>query len=194
MKIIGLTGGMGMGKSTISRFLQNVKIPVYDADARVHALYRDNQAVIRKIGQLDKGCIIEGVVNRTLLSEWVMENNSNLPRLTRLILPYLHQDMRNWIREQKIKNTKIIVCDLPLLFETTNILQWDKIITVDVIPLWQRKRILKRNYMTAQKMQFILRYQWSNRKRKAHSTDIIHTGLNYRETYKEIRKILSNIR
>jgi dephospho-CoA kinase len=194
MKIIGLTGGMGMGKSTISRFLQNIKIPVYDADARVHALYRDNLAVIRDIAQLTKGCIIEGVVDRTLLSKWVMENNSNLPRLTRLVLPYLQLDMRNWIREQKIKNTKIIVCDLPLLFETTNILQWDKIITVDVIPLWQRRRILARNHMTARKMQFILRYQWSNRKRKVHSTDIIHTGLNYRETYREIRKILSNIR
>lgn len=184
MKKIGLTGGMGMGKSAVTKWLLSKNIPVYDADARVHWLYANDTTLIKRIGTLVPGSVVDGKVDRKVLSQWVMRNKNGLRQIEKLVGPALIADRRAWMRNHQLHGSKLVVADIPILFESTRRNEWDEIICVDVLPVWQRQRIMRRPGMTVQKMSFILGKQWSNARRLAHSTHVVYTGLSWYGTRK----------
>ena len=169
MKIIGVTGSIGMGKTTISSMLRLVGIPIFDSDEYVRTILEENKCVIEKIFKLwpDTVSILQKKkkINKLLLSEKVFKSRKNRKILENIIHPIVQKQRDIFIHNHK--KSKIIGLDVPLLYETGTDKICDYIFLVNALKKIQRKRVLARPNMTEEKFKQINNAQWTlNRKKK----------------------------
>lgn len=189
---LGLTGSIGMGKSTTANMFRKKGIPVYDADATVHRLY-ENEAV-PLIEELFPGTAVDGRIDREKLGEYVVGNDENMKKLAALVHPMVHAEEKKFIDAAENESSDIVLLDIPLLFETGGKDRVDKIIVVSTSAEIQRERVLARENMTVEKFEAILSKQLPDAEKRKHADYIIDTGKGLEFAEAQVDKIIAELR
>ena len=186
---LGLTGSIGMGKSATAAMFRAEGVPVYDADAAVHALYRGRAAPI--IEAAFPGTLADGAVDRARLSNVLFEDESRLRTLERIVHPLVREERDNFLTAHA--QAPIVLLDIPLLFETGGEANVDAVALVTAPESVQSARVLARPGMTPEKFQAILDKQMpdSEKRRRAHF--LIETGFGFAHAERRVRAVLRAI-
>ena len=187
---LGLTGSIGMGKSTTAQMFAELGIPVWDADAAVHKLYSPGGAAVPAIQELYPEAIEHGEVSRPALKRLIQSDESVLGKLERIVHPLVAADRQNFI---ETPDTDIVLLDIPLLFETNGDKYMDAIACVDIDPETQRERVLQRNTMTEEQFEQILNKQLPNDVKRSQSDFVIQTD-NLDHAKEQVAHIIELIR
>jgi dephospho-CoA kinase len=168
MFVLGLTGSIGMGKSTAGRFFAEAGVPVHDADGAVHRLYEGEAAAA--IEAAFPGTAASGKVDRAKLAERVLDNPAAIRRLEAIIHPLVRESEAKFLAETAARGEPLAVLDIPLLFETGAQERVDAVVVVSAGPEAQRTRVLGRPGMTESKLEAILAKQMPDveKRRRAH--------------------------
>lgn len=159
MLIVGLTGSIGMGKSTATRLLRQMRVPVYDADAAVHAVQGPRGESLPAIEAAFPGSVKDGVLDRTALGAQVFADPQALRRLEAIVHPLVHARQRAFLKRHAARRTKLVVLDIPLLFEGNGHRRIDATLVVSAPYFLQKRRVLARPGMTEAKFLDIVRRQ-----------------------------------
>ena len=174
MKRVGLTGSIGMGKSTTLGFFREAGIPVHSADETVHALYAGRAAPL--IEASFPGTVKDGVVDRQALAHHVVGNEQSMKRLEAIIHPQVREEELAFAENAEASSAPFAVFDIPLLFETGRADAFDKIIVVSAAADVQKKRVLARPGMTLEKFEAILARQMPDAEKCKRADYVIDTG------------------
>ena len=190
MFILGLTGSIGMGKSETARMFRRLGVPVYDADAAVHALYAKGGAAVPLIEEAFPGTVYDGAVDRTALSGAVVGNADAMKRLEAIIHPLVGEAQLSFLRAQDEAGVPIVVLDVPLLYETGGETRVDAVVVVSAAAPIQRERVLAREGMSTEKFEAILAKQVPDVEKRAKADFVIETdkGFDYAEA--QVEKVL----
>ncbi len=169
---LGLTGSIGMGKSTTARLFADEGCDVWDADAAVHRLYSKGGAAVTPIGDVFPQAIIDGAVSREQLKSVIASDGAALKTIEKFVHPLVA-----WDRDVFLRNTKadIAVFDIPLLFETGSNAKMDAVACVTAPPEIQRQRVMDRGTMSAAEFEAILAKQMPDAEKRAQSDYVIVT-------------------
>jgi dephospho-CoA kinase len=189
MLILGLTGSIGMGKSTVARMFVDEGVPLFDADAVVHRLQGPNRALVAGIEALFPGTTGKDGVNRSTLAERVLAEPEALKRLEALVHPAVALEREAFLAGHA--DAPVVVLDIPLLFETGGATLVDKIAVVSADPEIQRARTLEREGMTPEKFLRILSHQLPDSEKRARADFVIPTDRSLDETRASVRHILA---
>jgi dephospho-CoA kinase len=189
MIVLGLTGSIGMGKSTVAAMFAGEGVPVFDADAAVHRLQGPDGALAAEIEAHFPGTTGAGGVDRTSLAEAVLGDSEKLRRLEMLIHPAVASDRDAFLTEHK--HLPLVVLDIPLLFEKGGAELVDKIAVVSAPVEIQRARVLARAGMSEAKLDKILSHQLPDEEKRARADFVIPTGGSIEETRQAVRRILA---
>ncbi len=187
----GLTGSIGMGKSTTAQMFRDEGIAVYDADATVHELYSGEATPL--IEAAFPNTTRDGSVDRTKLGEYVIGKPENMKKLEAIIHPLVHQKEQEFLKQAKERGDKLVVLDIPLLFETAGVNRVDKIIVVTAPAEVQRKRVLARDGMSEEKFEAILARQVPDAKKRQKADYIIDTNQGLEFARNEVCKIIKEL-
>lgn len=187
--LLGLTGSIGMGKSTVAKMFAEEGVPVFDADAAVHQLQGPGGALVAEIEKRFPGTTGPQGVNRTALSERVLGDPAQLKRLEALVHPAVAEARRAFIAAHA--DAPVILLDIPLLFEAGGVNQVDKVAVVSAAPDVQRARVLARPGMTPEKFAQILARQLPDAEKRARADFVIPTDVSLAETRASVRRILA---
>ncbi len=187
---LGLTGSIGMGKSTTAGFFCDLGCDVWDADAAVHRLYAKGGAAVEPIGELFPDAIQDGSVSRDILREHLMADPAQFPALERIIHPLVAKDRFEFI---KASSADIVVLDVPLLFETGADKAMDAVACVSIDPDQQKKRVLSRGTMNEAAFTKILERQWPNADKEVKADYVIKTDT-LENAKEQVSKIVKEIR
>ena len=177
MMIVGLTGSIGMGKSTAAKMLRQMGVPVYDADANVHAVQAKGGVALPAIEAAFPGVVKDGVLDRQALGARVFGNKQALRRLEAIVHPLVAQRQRAFLRRAAQRGETLVVLDIPLLFEGLGERRVDATLVVSAPAFLQRQRVMARPGMTADKLAGILRQQVPDSEKRRKATIVIPTGL-----------------
>ena len=168
MFILGLTGSIGMGKSTTARLFAEAGVPVHDADAAVHRLYQGE--AVAPIEAAFPGATAGGKVDRDKLAARVLDNPAAIKRLEEIVHPLVRESERRFLAAAAAQSARVVVLDIPLLFETGGETRVDAAVVVSAPPAVQRARVLERPGMTPAKLAAILQKQMadSDKRVRAH--------------------------
>jgi dephospho-CoA kinase len=191
MFILGLTGSLGMGKSTTARFFADAGVPVHDADAVVHRLY-DGEAAAA-IETAFPGTIVAGRVDRNKLAARVLGDAVALKRLEAIVHPLVHEAERRLLAEAEARSEKVAVLDIPLLFETGGDERVDAVVVVSAPPEVQRWRVLERPGMTLEKLEAILAKQMPDAEKRRRADFVVDTSRGFEAARAQVRAILDAI-
>ena len=176
MIVIGLTGSIGMGKSTTAEMFADLGIPVYDADAVVHKLYDQGGAAVVPVGAAFPGVVVDGRVDRDLLSAKVLGDKDALLRLESIVHPLVQEDRSQFMSRAKQDKADMVVLDIPLLFEKNLEATVDVIVVVSAPEEVQKQRVLERPGMTEEKLAAILAQQVPDADKRRLADFVIGTG------------------
>lgn len=190
MIVLGLTGSIGMGKSTAAAMLRRLGCPVHDADAAVHRLYAKGGAAVGPIAAAFPGAVRNGAVDRAALSALVVGDPQALRRLEAIVHPLVLADSRRFLGHCARRRVPVAVMDIPLLFEGTGRRRVDKVAVVTAPPFVQRTRVLARPGMTEAKFRAILARQTPDRVKRRLADFVVPTGLGRRHTLKKLAGIV----
>lgn len=191
MKVIGLTGSIGMGKSTTAQMFRDLGIPVYDADAEVHALYRGEAVPV--VEALFPGTTQGGMVDRAELSKRVLADKAALARLETAIHPLLRSREQRFLDDARASHASFAILDIPLLFETGGEDRVDGVIVVTAEPQEQLRRVLARPGMTDQKFRAILARQVPDAAKREQADFVIDTGRGMEDARRQVKEIAEQI-
>jgi dephospho-CoA kinase len=189
MIILGLTGSIGMGKSTVARMFADEGVPVFDADAVVHRLQGPDGTLVAAIEAAFPGTTSEAGVDRGALAERVLAMPEALQRLEALVHPAVARERAAFLADHA--GAAVVVLDIPLLFEKGGAEQVDKIAVVSAEPGVQRRRTLARPGMTPEKFEQILAHQLPDAEKRARADFVIPTDCSVEETRSAVRRILA---
>jgi dephospho-CoA kinase len=189
MIILGLTGSIGMGKSTTAKLFAEAGVPVYDADAAVHALYEGEAAPA--IEAAFPGTTTDGKVNRNKLSERVVHDPEAMRRLEQIVHPMLGASRQKFLQDAERSGAPVAVVDVPLLFETGGEKRVDAVVVVTTTPEIQRERILARPNMTREKLDAVLVRQMPDSEKRKRAHFIVDTSHGLDPVRLQIQDILS---
>lgn len=188
MIILGLTGSIGMGKSTTAKLFAEAGVPVYDADATVHLIYEGEAAPA--IEAAFPGATVDGKVDRTKLSAQVLHDSAAIRRLEQIVHPMLGAYHQKFLRDVEQSGAPVAVVDVPLLFETGGEKRVDAVVVVTTSPDIQRQRILARDNMTAEKLDAILARQLPDAEKRKRADFVVDTSDGLEPVRARIRDIL----
>jgi len=194
MLIIGLTGSIGMGKSTVAGWFANRDVPVADADGLVHGLYGAGGAAVGPIGNLVPDAVVGGAVDRARLSEALQADPTLFAQLEAIVHPLVRDAQRAFIRATHRSGTRLALLDIPLLFETHGDARVDLVVVVDAPYEVQRARVLARPGMTAAKFDAIRAKQMPQRDKRRFADVVINTGLSLDETERSVDDLVAILR
>ena len=193
MILLGLTGSIGMGKSTTARLFADEGVPIYDADAAVHRVYAPGGAAVEAVGAAFPGVVEAGAVQRDRLSALVTGRPEALARLEAIVHPLVAQ-IRSEFFDQALKaRAPVAILDIPLLFETGGEALVDAVVVVTAPPDVQRTRVLARPGMTEGKLAAILARQTPDAEKCARADFVIDTGSGIEAARDEVRRILKTV-
>lgn len=190
MIVIGLTGSIGMGKSTALKMFQDLGVPCHDSDACVHALMQPGGKACALVGDAFPQVYKEGVIDRQALGAIVFANPEERVRLENILHPLVRESQREFIAGSQ---SKVVVLDIPLLFETGAEGNVDITICVDAPHEIQRQRVLARPGMTEEKFAAILANQMSSSEKVARADYVVQTGVGTADTMMQIENILKEV-
>jgi len=188
--ILGMTGSIGMGKSTTARMFREEGVPVWDADAAVHRLYAQGGAAVDSIGECCPKAVSNGAVDRDALKEWIARDETALAKLETIVHPLVAQDRATFITDHA--EAPLIVLDIPLLFETGSAGNMDGVLVVSVDAEEQRRRVLARETMTEEMFRSILARQTPDAEKRAKADFVIET-YDMDTTRAEVRNLIGKL-
>jgi dephospho-CoA kinase len=189
MIILGLTGSIGMGKSTTAKLFAEAGVPVYDADATVHILYEGEAAPA--IEAAFPGTTVDGKVDRNRLSAQVVHDSAAIKRLEQIVHPMLGASRQKFLDDAEQSGAPVAVVDVPLLFETGGEKRVDAVVVVTTTPEIQRQRILARDSMTPEKLDAILARQLPDAEKRKRADFVVDTSHGLDPVRARIRDILA---
>jgi dephospho-CoA kinase len=188
MIILGLTGSIGMGKSTTAKLFAEAGVPVYDADATVHRIYQSEAAPA--IEAAFPGTTVDGKVDRVRLSAQVVHDPAAMKRLEQIVHPMLRSYHQKFIDDAEQAGAPVAVIDVPLLYETGGEKRVDAVVVVTTAPEIQRQRILERDNMTSEKLDAILARQLPDAEKRRRADFVVDTSDGLDPVRARIRDIL----
>lgn len=194
MKRIGLTGSIGMGKSTTAAMFRAAGIPVYDADAAVHAAYGPGGAAVEPVGAAFPGVVRDGRVDREALRRAVLGNPEALQRLNAIVHPLVGQDRTGAFAAAEASGADMIILDIPLIYETGGERSMDAVIVVTAPTDVQRARVLAREGMTPDRLDAILAQQMPDADKRARADYVIDTGRGLEHARAQVEAIIADLR
>ncbi len=174
MRILGLTGSIGMGKSTTAKLFTEAGVPVYDADAAVHKIYEGEAAPA--IESAFPGTTVDGRVDRAKLSAKVVHDPAAIKQLEQIVHPMLGASRKKFLDEAERSGAPVVVMDIPLLFETGGEKRVDAVVVVSTDPVSQRERILARGTMTNEALDAILARQLPDAEKRKRADFVVDTS------------------
>ena len=190
MFILGLTGGIGMGKSETARLFCRLGVPVHDADASVHRLYGVGGTAVPLIAEAFPTSVGGGAVDRARLSALVVGNPEALARLEALVHPLVQAAEEAFLAAEFARGTKIVVLDIPLLYETGRDHGVDAVAVVSAPAAVQRARVAQRPGMTPQKLDALLERQMPDVEKRKRADFVIETGAGVDYALHQVKQIL----
>jgi dephospho-CoA kinase len=194
MIILGLTGGIGMGKSTAAAAFRRARIPVFDADAAVHRMQARGGRAVRAIGMAFPGTVRDGAVDRVALREAVFGNPQALTRLEAILHPMVRDEERAFVARARRKGSRAVVLDIPLLLETGGDRRVDRVIVVTAPRAVQIHRIRARRKMTDSDIQAVLARQMPDAEKRRRADLVVRTGLSRHASLKSLNRIIREVR
>lgn len=194
MKVVGLTGSIGMGKSTTAAMFRAAGIPVYDADAAVHDLYDEGGAAVGPVGEAFPGVVKDGRIDREALRQRVLGNPEALQRLNAIVHPLVGQDRVGFFKAAEDSGADLVVLDIPLLFETGGHANVDAVVVVSAPAHMQRERVLARPGMTPDRLDAILEQQLADAEKRARAHYVVDTGQGLEPARAQVAEIIADLR
>jgi dephospho-CoA kinase len=191
MRILGLTGSIGMGKSTTAKLFTEAGVPVYDADAAVHKIYEGVAAPA--IEAAFPGTTVGGKVDRAKLSAKVVHDQAAIKQLEQIVHPMLGASRQKFLEEAERSGAPVVVMDIPLLFETGGEKRVDAVVVVSTDPATQRERILARGTMTNEALDGILARQLPDAEKRKRADFVVDTSHGLDPVRMAIRDILAEV-
>jgi dephospho-CoA kinase len=190
MKLVALTGSIGMGKSTTLAMFAALGVPVWDADAAVHRIYAKGGVGVEAVGAVFPDCIApDGHVDREALSKVVLGDRAKLKALEDIVHPLVGGDRTAFINDAQAKGAPMVLLDIPLLFETGGQERVDAVVVVSCAPDLQRTRVLARPGMSVEKFEAIVARQTPDARKREKADFVITTDLGLDETRKQVDTI-----
>lgn len=193
MVILGLTGSIGMGKSTAAGMFRYLGVPVHDADASVHQLMMPDGAAFEPIVSAFPDVLKDGRIDRQILGAIVFADSDAMKRLEAILHPLVRDAENRFLRRFRLAQRSMVVLDIPLLFETAGEKRCDHVAVVSAPKFIQRQRVMLRSGMTAAKFSAILAKQMPDREKRRKADFIIPTGLGRAVTFATIRAIVDQL-
>lgn len=190
MKILGLTGSVGMGKSTAAAMLKGMGVPVYDADAAVHRMMRRGGAAVAEVAAAFPGVERGGAIDRAALGQRVFGDEAAMKRLEAIIHPRVREDERAFLAAMRRRKTKLVVMDVPLLFESGREQRYDATVVVTAPAFLQRARVLARPGMTPARFTAITARQMPDSEKRRRADFIVPSGLGRAVTWRRLRAVV----
>jgi dephospho-CoA kinase len=191
MKILCLTGSVGMGKTTAARMLRSMGIPVHDADAEVHRLLGRGGAAVKAVEAAFPGVKSGRAIDRAALGRIVFADPAALKRLEAILHPLVRQAERKFLAQSRRERRKLVVLDIPLLYETKGEGRCDGVIVVSAPKAIQHTRVLARPGMTKERLAAIEARQMPDRQKRRRADIVIETGLGKRHSLENLRRALA---
>jgi dephospho-CoA kinase len=191
MFILGLTGSIGMGKSTTASFFAEAGVPVHDSDAAVHRLYEGE--AVAPVAAAFTGVAVDGRIDRAKLAEQLIGKPDAIKRLEAIVHPLVRAATQRFVQEQAVKGARVILLDIPLLFETGAEKNVDAIVVVSSPPAVQRVRVLARPGMTAEKLDALLKRQMPDAEKRARAHFVVDTSRSFDSARAQVHGILRAI-
>jgi dephospho-CoA kinase len=188
MIVLGLTGSIGMGKSTAAKLFAEAGVPVYDADATVHVIYQGEAAPA--IEAAFPGTTAGGKVDRNRLSAQVVHDPAAIQRLEQIVHPMLRAYHQKFLHDAETSGAPVAVVDVPLLFETGGEKRVDAVVVVTTTPEIQRQRVLSRDNMTSEMLDAILARQLPDAEKRKRADFVVDTSHGLDPVRARIRDIL----
>ena len=194
MVILGLTGSIGMGKSETANMFRKLDIPVFDADTAVHELYGRGGEAVAPVGEAFPGSVIAGEIDRQVLGQLVLGDAAAVQRLEAIVHPLVRARQMTFIADARPAGHKIVVLDIPLLFETGGEDRVDKIVVVSAPADVQRERVLARPGMTEEKFEAILSHQVPDAEKRSRADYIVDSSRGLADAFAQVERIVANLR
>jgi dephospho-CoA kinase len=188
---LGLTGSIGMGKSTTSQMFAEFGVPVYDADRAVHDLYRGEAGPL--IEQAFPGTTENGMVDRAKLGEAVLGHSERLARLEAIIHPLVQAAEKRFVEDNERKGEPLVVLDIPLLFEAGGARRVDRILVVSAPEHVQKQRVLGRPGMTRRKFEAIVANQMPDEEKRRRADFVIDTSLGLDQAREAVAGVIEEL-
>ncbi|WP_181017848.1 dephospho-CoA kinase [Sneathiella aquimaris] len=194
IKLLGLTGSIGMGKSTVGKMFEKLDIPIYNVDARIHELYEPGGIAVEPVGAVFPDAIIDGRVDRPTLSKLVVGDDAAIKKLEQIVHPLVGQDRADFISKAEQNGHDMVVLDVPLIFETGGEENFDTIIVVSAPHHIQKSRVLERADMSEEKFHSILARQTPDAEKRQKADHVINTDCTEEETFEQVKQLVDLLR
>ena len=191
---IGLTGSIGMGKSTVARMFAAAGVPVFDADGCSRALTAPGGAALPAVAAAFPRTVTDGVLDRAALGARVFADPAALRRLEAILHPMVQAGERRFLRRCALARVPLALCDIPLLFETRAEARFDVVVVVTASPALQALRVLRRPGMTAARLAEIRGRQWPEAAKRRAADAVIHSGRSLGHTRRAVRRLVGALR
>jgi dephospho-CoA kinase len=188
MIVLGLTGSIGMGKSTAAGFFADEGVPVHDADQAVHRLYAG--AAAAAIEAAFPGSTVGGAVDRALLGPQVLGDPAALRRLEAIVHPLVRREEEQFLADAEAAGAEVVVLNIPLLFETGGDKRCDAVVVVSAPAEMQRERVMSRSDMTEEKFARLLAQQTPDAEKRRRADFVVDSSKDFDSTRAQVRAIL----
>lgn len=193
MLLVGLTGSIGMGKSKSAELFEAEGLPVYDADASVHALYEKGGAAVALLSDFFPEAIKDGAVDRTILGQLVLNDSEKLQKLESIVHPLAGQMQKEFLELQEASGKQAVILDIPLLLEKNAEGLVDVVVVVSTTPEVQKKRVLERPGMTEEKFLSILSKQMPDSEKREKADFVVDSTTSEADAQRQIRDIIKKL-
>ena len=193
MLLVGLTGSIGMGKSKSAELFEAEGLPVYDADASVHALYEKGGAAVAPLSEHFPEAIKDGAVDRTILGKLVLHDGEMLQKLESIVHPLAGKMQKDFLETQEAAGKKAVILDIPLLLEKKAEGLVDVVVVVSTTPEVQKQRVLERPGMTEEKFHSILSKQMPDAEKREKADFVVDSTISVADARSQIRDIISRL-
>jgi len=194
MIVFGLTGGIGMGKSTAAAAFRRARIPVFDADAAVHQMQSRGGRAVRAIGAAFPGTVHDGAVDRAALRQAVLGKPEALKHLEGILHPMVEQEERQFVTRARRHGNRAVVLDIPLLFETKGDQRVDRVIVVTAPRAVQMHRIRALRKMSDTDIEAVIARQMPDAEKRRRADVVIKTGLSRHASWKSLNRLIREVR